>query len=68
MTADKLADAILNKCDIYYDGALISKEAYHIICRQMMTSYLRFSPMIWFSSRGNAIVGREPDFTVGACA
>lgn len=27
MTADKLADAILNKCDIYYGGALISKEA-----------------------------------------
>lgn len=26
MTADKLADAILNKCDIYYGEALISKE------------------------------------------
>ena len=27
MTADKLADAILNKCDIYYGEALVSKEA-----------------------------------------
>jgi len=27
MTADKLANAILNKCDIYYGEALISKEA-----------------------------------------
>lgn len=27
MTAEKLADAILNKCDIYYGEALISKEA-----------------------------------------
>jgi hypothetical protein len=27
MTADKLANAILNKCDIYYGDALVSKEA-----------------------------------------
>ena len=27
MTADKLANAILNKCDIYYGNALVSKEA-----------------------------------------
>ena len=27
MTADKLANAILNKCDIYYGEALVSKEA-----------------------------------------
>lgn len=27
MTAEKLANAILNKCDIYYGNALISKEA-----------------------------------------
>ena len=27
MTADKLAKAILNKCDIYYGDALVSKEA-----------------------------------------
>ncbi len=29
MTADKLADAILNKCDIYYGGALISKRSHN---------------------------------------
>lgn len=27
MTAEKLANAILKKCDIYYGDALISKEA-----------------------------------------
>lgn len=111
MTADKLADAILNKCDIYYGGALISKEAiiekylaffakslvskertinlhctqglsasmlfplwplrwvaYLIICQQMMTLYLRFSLTIWFSSRGNDIVGKVPDLNMAACA
>lgn len=111
MTADKLADAILNKCDIYYGGALISKEAiiekylaffakslvskerttnfalhtgsvcFDVISvvavalgclsynlRKMMTLYLRFSLTIWFSSRGNDIVGKVPDLNMAACA
>lgn len=41
MTAEKLADAILNKCDIYYGESLISKET-------IIEKYLSFLPTRWY--------------------
>ena len=40
MTAEKLANAILKKCDIYYGDALISKEA-------IIEKYLEANPSKW---------------------
>ena len=49
MTAEKLANAILKKCDIYYGDALISKEA-------IIEKYLSFLPIHWYQRSERSIL------------